>query len=254
MKNRVSCNICFKDALENSSVDYTANRVNSATIEMRRHMDNYHPAVVLQETADKAEDAVKQGKSIGDFVTYGGGFFQAFLYWAIMSYQPVRTVECPNFRAMCYALNPKASTFDRHTVSTKITSQAAWVRSILKLMLVGLFFALTCDHWTSVSGESYLAVTLHAINAEFELISFMLCCHQHTGDSTGDGILAEVQAAWELFGLSPEFCVGVVSDTAPVMGVFGRLLNETFNIPHFYCVDHSLELTTVCDLISRFLF
>jgi hypothetical protein len=63
-----------------------------------------------------------------------------------------------------------------------------------------------------------------------------------------------VKAAWEMFDLKIEFCMGVVSDTAAVMGTFGRTLTELFNIPHFYCVDHVLELTAVCNLISNFQF
>jgi hypothetical protein len=117
-------------------------------------------------------------------------------------------------------------------------------------MLVGIYYSLTCDHWTSNSGVSYLGATCHFINNDMELVSFTLCCSEHTGDSTAPAILNELKVAMEVFDLKPEFCVAVVIDTAPVMGLFGRLLTATYGIPHLYCVDHSLELITVCKIFE----
>lgn len=48
----------------------------------------------------------------------------------------------------------------------------------------------------------------------------------------------------EAYGLSPDNIVTVVSDTAPAMGAFGRLLYDKHKIFHVYCSAHVLELTT----------
>ena len=124
-----------------------------------------------------------------------------------------------------------------------IGQQAARVRATLKKELKGKHFALTCDHWSSLAGTNYLGVTVHYINDNWMLKSFTLSCGEHTGASKADDILRELRSAWTVYDLPADYMVGVVTDTAPVMGSFGRQL--PLNVPHFYCVDHVLELTTV---------
>lgn len=158
----------------------------------------------------------------------------------------MNTLDDPNFRKMCYELNPKVKNLNCQTATGKLVEVVSWVTSVLEIMVVNMFYALTCDHWTSISGVSYLGATVHFTNDEFELVSFTLCCSVHTGEATAPDILKELIAAMDVLGLKPEFCVGVVTDTAPVMGLFGRLLTSTYGIPHMYCVDHSLEIITVC--------
>jgi hypothetical protein len=38
-------------------------------------------------------------------------------------------------------------------------------------------------------------------------------------------------------------CCGVVSDTAANMNLFGKILEDGYDIPHHYCIDHILQLT-----------
>lgn len=54
----------------------------------------------------------------------------------------------------------------------------------------------------------------------------------------------ELKATWEAYGLRNEFLIAVVSDTASVMGAFGRLLAEEEGVFHVYCTAHVLELIT----------
>ena len=124
-----------------------------------------------------------------------------------------------------------------------IGQQAARVRATLKKELAGKYFAFTCDHWSSLAGTNYLGVTVHYINDNWILKSFTLSCGEHTGSSKADDILRELTSAWTVYDLKATHMVGVVTDTAPVMGNFGRQL--PLDVPHFYCVDHVLELTTV---------
>ena len=124
-----------------------------------------------------------------------------------------------------------------------IGQQAARVRATFKKELKGKYFALTYDHWSSLAGTNYLGVTVHYINDNWMLKSFTLSCGEHTGASKADDILRELRSAWTVYDLPAHYMVGVVTDTAPVMGSFGRQL--PLNVPHFYCVDHVLELTTV---------
>ena len=164
----------------------------------------------------------------------------------MFTFQPINTCENEYFRRMCTELNPKVQFFDRHKVTSVISMQAARVKATLKKELEDKHLALTCNHWTSLAGHNYLGVTAHYINESWKLKSFTLSCNEHTGTSKADDILRELTNAWTSYELNPDRIIGVVTDTAPVMGSFGRQLPE--GVPHFYCVDHVLELTTVIPL------
>ena len=81
-------------------------------------------------------------------------------------------------------------------------------------------------------------------------MSFTLSCNEGTGSSKIDDILRVLREAWVAYNLDTKNLVGVVTDTAPVMGAFGRKLPD--GVPHLYCVDHVLELTPVSQSNSDF--
>ena len=63
-----------------------------------------------------------------------------------------------------------------------------------------------------------------------------LSCNEHSGSSDAKESLRVLTEAYEAYELSHYNLVGVVTDTTPVIGYFGRLLSA--DVPHFYCVDH----------------
>jgi hypothetical protein len=99
-----------------------------------------------------------------------------------------------------------------------------FLKQTLILAFIGMYCALTTDHWTSVANASYLAATVHFIIENWELISFTLSCSEHSGASEAPDVLRELKKAWEAFGNTTEFLMAIVSDTAPVMAAFGRLM------------------------------
>ena len=53
-----------------------------------------------------------------------------------------------------------------------------------------------------------------------------------------------MKKAWNAFNITDESLMAIVSDTAPVMTVFGKFLDEQHGVAHVYCAAHVLELTT----------
>ena len=187
-----------------------------------------------------------------DFVKFGGNFEMRYLKWVVMTFQPMSTCEQKLFREMIYEANPKIKPIDRHTITYRMNEHAARTKVVLCKELNGQKVALTCDHWTSLAKTSYLACTVHYIDSSWRLISFTLSCAEHRGGSSADDCLDDLKSAWLAFGLNEDDIVGVVTDTAPVMGAFGRLLPKS--VPHIYCVDHVVELTTVSLVFFHFTF
>lgn len=177
--------------------------------------------MILENNEAKAQEAIKKGDTITNFVVYGGDFFVKYLKLVVMTYQPLNTCK-----SMCSSLNPKVKSIVRHTATTKIDEIAARVKASLEIELKHQYFARTCDRRTSIAGTSYVATTVHYINDDWELVSFTLSCKEHTGTSKVDDVLRVLKDAWVAYKLDTNHIVGVVTDTAPVMGAFGRKLPD----------------------------
>ena len=88
------------------------------------------------------------------------------------------------------------------------------------------------------------ALTLHTIE-NFVLKSLTLSCLKHEGGSTASEMDDQLSDDLDLWGLSADKFVAMVTDTASNMTKLGRLAEEKFpnTVPH-YCADHNLQLTT----------
>ena len=145
---------------------------------------------------------------------------------------------------MCSSLNSHVPHLGRGKVTSLIKDTSEFVKQTLILALKDMCCAITTDHWTSIANVSYLAATVHLINKDWELISFTLSCKEHSGASKAPDVLRELKKAWESFGITTEFLMAVVSDTAPVMAAFERLMYEDYAISYVYCAAHVLKLMT----------
>jgi hypothetical protein len=176
----------------------------------------------------------------------------AYIRWAVMTFQPLSTCEDPYFRAMCAEAGKNTPPVYHKKVTDQMKQTACFCKVTLAAVLVGLYYALTTDHWTSIANVAYMATTIHFITDDWELISFTLSCTEHDGTQTAPDILKELEATWLRYELSVEHLMAVVTDTAPVMCAFGKELKEKFDVYHIYCADHVLELTTVRNLPPPF--
>ena len=93
-------------------------------------------------------------------------------------------------------------------------------------------YAITADHWTSLADTTFLAVTCHFINDDWESVSLILSCSEHSGRTTAAECKREIENAC---------AVALVTDTKNTMTALGKLIDGD----HHYCVAHVLELTTV---------
>jgi hypothetical protein len=75
----------------------------------------------------------------------------------------INTCENSYFRDLCRSLNKDAEFFGRGRIT------AARMRHLLSYKLLGKAVALTTDHWTSVANQSYLAITAHWMDENWDL-------------------------------------------------------------------------------------
>lgn len=72
---------------------------------------------------------------------------------------------------------------------------------------------LTTRCWTSISEQSYIAVTGHFVNSTGELKTVLLDCMEYSDSHTADNLAGELNKIVALWGLQDKIVAGV-SDSA----------------------------------------
>ena len=97
--------------------------------------------------------------------------------WIATSCRPISVVEDDGLELVLQAAtgDPSYKLPARRTIMRRIHDQHASEKAAKDEKLVeATCVALTGDHWTSVKNDNYLGVTVHLIDASWELISFAL--------------------------------------------------------------------------------
>jgi hypothetical protein len=106
-------------------------------------------------------------------------------------------VESEEFRNFITYLRRGYAIPDRKTLSSElIPSLLLQVESAVKLKLANIHhFAITIDTWTSLANRQYLSLTLHGIDNEMELQSFLLVTID-TGGTMISAVKDELELCW----------------------------------------------------------
>jgi hypothetical protein len=103
--------------------------------------------------------------------------------WLVQRYQPISTVECPDFRHMINCANPRIQLPSTRLFKERLLTWKLKLERILEEMTKDEVEACTSDSWTSVSNESYTSLTRHFVDRYWELLSLPIDCVKHVGNS-----------------------------------------------------------------------
>lgn len=152
--------------------------------------------------------------------------------------RPFTTTESKEFRKLIHECEPKyqmpsRATFSEHVIPSMYTITANRLKAELKD--AGGTVAITCDAWTSRATESYVTITAHYVDNDFNLCPAVLqtrAMHdRHTGVNTAE-VLTCAEAEWGVRVAS------LTTDNASNMKVAAR----TANMIHVGCYAHTLNL------------
>ncbi|XP_064475382.1 E3 SUMO-protein ligase ZBED1-like [Ornithodoros turicata] len=154
-------------------------------------------------------------------------------------YQPFSLVEGQEFKTFLAMLNPGYQLPSRKTLSTvHIPQMYNKVHEQVKNELTGISsICLTTDGWTSLSNQSYIAVTAHFIDTDGVLRARLLDCFAWQDRHTAENIAAELRRVVVEWEIQEKVCA-VVSDNATNITAAIRLLGWK----HFPCFAHTLNL------------
>ncbi|CAG8579081.1 2591_t:CDS:2, partial [Scutellospora calospora] len=168
----------------------------------------------------------------------------------IVCYQlPFTVVDNKYFRKMVSVLDPRYRVLCRQILSNEIMSQFENTHEKIINLLenVSSIVSVTCDIWTAISNQAYLGITIHYIDDNWELRSFLLdlihYLDHHYGTHTKDLLLT----LFNKFKIIQNI-MGLTTDNDASMIVAGRELQvalsslENNNFVHCRCAAHILNI------------
>ena len=153
--------------------------------------------------------------------------------------QPFSIVEDEGFREFLAALDPSFSLPSRTTLTKELLPDMynTTVIRLKEALKTAEAIALTTDGWTSMTTESYIAVTAHYITSDFKMNSCLLECFKYGERHTAENLSTELQRCINEWGLEGRI-QAVVTDSAANVTAAVRLTGLT----HIFCFAHMLNL------------
>ncbi|XP_055065255.2 E3 SUMO-protein ligase ZBED1-like [Misgurnus anguillicaudatus] len=166
--------------------------------------------------------------------------------WIATSCRPISVVEDDGLELVLQAAtgDPSYKLPARRTIIRRIHDQHAAEKAAKDEKIVeASCVALTGDHWTSVNNDNYLGVTVHLIDASWELHSFALGVmkteERHFAEACARQFL-DVANQW---GIADKIST-IGTDSAPNMVAAGRILP----FEHLPCVAHVVQRAIIMSL------
>ena len=158
-----------------------------STTSLKYHLNAKHPLVDASKNASTKLDGAASGvrqttldecrrdKSVSTALSTQ--LTNLLAQWIATNCRPISIGEDDGLELLLQAATgaPKYKLPSRKTISTRIRDQYASEKMVKdKKLTEATFVALTGDHWTSISNQNYLGVTVHLIDVNWELHSFAL--------------------------------------------------------------------------------
>ena len=104
---------------------------------------------------------------------------------------------------MIHTLDPKNTIASRQCLQYKLVPEKAdeIKKCLIQQLLSISSCAVTLDLWTSCCMHGYFGITVHFMNDDWKMKSYLLCCQQIKGCHTGETIHLEYERVLEYYGI-----------------------------------------------------
>ncbi len=141
---------------------------------------------------------------------------------------PTHIVEKNGFRNLVQLLDVKYTMVSRQCLQYKlIPEKVDQMKACLIQQLVSLSScAVTLDLWTSRRMHGYFGITVHFVNDEWKMKSYLLCCKQMRGRHTGESIQLEYETALDYYGIEEKVFKAVTDNGSNMVKAFNVTFEE----------------------------
>ncbi|KAL3971429.1 mitogen-activated protein kinase binding protein 1 [Sarotherodon galilaeus] len=201
---------------------------------MHQHLKRRHPGAA----SEKDKPPNKQ-KSLEDYCQRRSTpctpqevavLTESVLSMILKDMRPLAVVEGEGFKEMLTTFQPG------YTLPSRLEK----LRNELKKVTSKI--SLTTDAWTSLVTESYLGVTCHFINDNWDLLSFNLATLPVEERHTAENLASWLEKVAEKFHISLHNVLAIVHDNASNIVAALHILKEKFGVVSYQCAGHTLQL------------
>ena len=228
--SEVTCNLCDVKL-----------KYNSSTSTMKYHLDNAHPRPSAPGSGGGAQQTLTSmvaGRRCDARRTEG--ITQKICGMVEKDTLPISVVDGTGFQELMGYVEPNYTIPSRQTITRRIESRFKEKKGELKShMRDAGCVAITTDCWTALTTESYLTITAHTIDDEWNVRSFVLLTQSMPNRHTADNLAAKLNEAVELWGLTGKVCACVHDNASNIVSA-----NSTtrVNWDSVRCFAHTLQL------------
>lgn len=239
-KTTAICKLCH------AAIRYTGSTTNLSTHLKRRHNMPQSPATSASSApaTPSREPRIPQffHSPLANSSARAKSITDALSFFLCKSIQPYSITANEGFRHLLEVLEPRYSIPDRKVFADRIVP-ALYEKvkvDVVDSMSRAQRVSITVDGWTSCATDSYITITAHYVNDEWDLQSHVLQTRVFNDSHTGvnlAALLQDVLREWNITEKNP----ALVTDNARNMLVAGAGAEIT---PHVRCVAHTLNLAS----------
>jgi len=240
-KNHSVCKYCSKSFV-----------YHGGTSNLRMHLKNKHRNIWPTESEDE-EDKTSAGTKPIDVYTLNKSrracsnakseaITNMLVDWISENSRPISIVEDAGFQRMFTYIEPSYHIPSRTQVVSIVKKRHASGKKSLCSVLQNKarFVAITTDAWTSKAVKSFATYTVHFIDDQWRLQSYVLATRMFDGRHTAENITEHLcTVVKEFIPLEKISCV--VHDEAANMVAAGRQLHEDIHCESTACAAHMLQ-------------
>ncbi|CAB4377035.1 unnamed protein product [Rhizophagus irregularis] len=240
---KANCNYCHK-----TYICYAG-----TTSGISKHLKKFHATKLLTEGNQKVNKSILDMLNESKWSYDKDIMMKILIRWIVIHQHSFTIVEENYFINFVHSLHPSAKIPSADTIKNKIMTYYEEDKVKMKALLKDLpgKVSFTMDCWTSPSTKSFLSITAHFINKEWNLqniiIDFIQTQDSHTGSNIKDAFLLGIS------NMSLESKImGITTDNASNNSTFmtslsiwaaENVVNFNKKEQHIRCFAHSINLS-----------
>ncbi|XP_044732971.1 zinc finger BED domain-containing protein 4-like [Chrysoperla carnea] len=254
--SRARCNQCGKEiSIKNKS-----------TTNLIRHYKKKHLSIQIEKTFSMNEDNIatneensfdedpldikpsisqdspppqKKLKPIKISLIRNKAIDMQLLKMIVKNYHPFDMIENVEFRKLISLLNPQYTIPDRKALNTLLTELHLKISNQIHEELRATSnsgVTITTDSWTSINNDHFQAITVHFLDENFTLKSYLLDCFRYNEEHSIDDISGEIKRISSEWNINEKISAVVTDNTKNISAAV-----EMCGWNHIPCFGHSLN-------------
>lgn len=243
-KDKVICRIC------RTKLSY-----HGTTSNLRAHLSTLHPGKLEVEGVEGEGSGPRQAR-IDSMLSPSRGLPYArqkraadlLTRFVCEDMRPINVIYGSGFQAFVHELEPRFKIPCFRTISGQITKLYDTTKDGIRGMLRGEKLGLTTDGWSSLATESYVTVTAHFIDEDWEMRNVVLDTSELQTAHTAANVSTCIDSILQEYQVERESVLAITTDNATnYVNAVERYLRIT-DIP---CMAHTINLAARKGLSER---